>query len=332
MDPYNHDDKLKLNLIPQNNNQFPNQNNNNQYPNLNNNNQSNNFQQNQNIQSGTPYSNAYQTVPINTNFQPQTMQINTNFTIHPQFQPSIFNSNSVNHVVRALPAIDRKWYNKFSYVKCPNITTSWVDSYGFSYLTAFNNDQNYYFAPLTDTGVSMSAWNESLTKNKVTREKMTEFIFQVNSQFNLAETVKKAKSVSKKRLICSSIFSIITLIVFIVSIYLWILGVFQHNYVGIIILTLIWSFSFVCCLMSGVYAIFNCSSEGFKNYEIDKNIINSTQNMENFLNIWNNQYFLPNGLYVMAPRNLKYIQFVLDSNINFSVENHSYPLDLVRHR
>jgi len=55
----------------------------------------------------------------------------------------------------------------------------------------------------------------------------------------------------------------------------------------------------------------------------------ATSGIESFFSNWNNQYFLPNGIYVMAPRNMKYLQFVLDSNIQFSLENHAYPYDIV---
>ena len=67
-------------------------------------------------------------------------------------------------------------------------------------------------------------------------------------------------------------------------------------------------------------------------YQVDTALLNNTSGVENFLKNWNMQYFLPNNIYVIVPRNLRYLQFVLDKNIKFSLENHLYPYDIVSKR
>ena len=52
--------------------------------------------------------------------------------------------------------------------------------------------------------------------------------------------------------------------------------------------------------------------------------------IDKFINKWNNENFLPNGIYVLVPINLKYVQFVLDKNIRFCLSNHKFPLSIKR--
>ena len=84
---------------------------------------------------------------------------------------------------------------------------------------------------------------------------------------------------------------------------------------------------FLICLL---FLCLNCY--GKNKYLMDKVLIRNTSGVENFINKWNIQYFLLNDLYVMAPRNLRYLQFVLKRNIKFSLENHPYPDDLYETR
>jgi len=87
---------------------------------------------------------------------------------------------------------------------------------------------------------------------------------------------------------------------------------------------------FVCCV-SGITRLLY-QSDKVKDYFIDKEIVTNISIVENLINDWNNKCFIPNGMYVMAPLNLKYLQFVLDPNIKFVMENHQYPFDLIRTR
>ena len=76
-----------------------------------------------------------------------------------------------------------------------------------------------------------------------------------------------------------------------------------------------------------LYRIFIANGSDF----IDKILIRIIIDRGNFLK-WKTQYFLMNSQYLMAPRNLRYLQFVLDKNVKFSLENHPYPDDLYETR
>jgi hypothetical protein len=100
-----------------------------------------------------------------------------------------------------------------------------------------------------------------------------------------------------------------------------------------IILPILWASSFLTCLVFLILLISNFSkSEDSYEMEIDRLIINKTSNIESLISSWNNHYFKGLGMYIMVPKNLKYIQFVLNSKIKFIVEDHSYPADLAPRR
>ena len=63
-------------------------------------------------------------------------------------------------------------------------------------------------------------------------------------------------------------------------------------------------------------------------YILNKYIYLNYQDMGKFIKKWNNEKFLPTGIYVLVPINLKYVQFVLDKNIRFCLSNHQFPVHL----
>ena len=272
----------------------------------------------------------YQSIPV-TNFQQTWDQ--SNFSIHPQYQPNNFSDNCIQHLVRTLPPTERKNLNEYCFVKCPNVTTAWINSYGFSYLTSFSNDENYYFCPRTDYGFNLNSWTERSTNNKVTREKLKEFIVQLNTQFKISQNIQTARNAIKKRRLIFSLLTIINLILFIICLGAWMDFFPDYLYLkdGSIVLAM---FCSIFCGFMFFFSLFCCCKYSFakNNYVVDKILISKTDGIENFINSWNNQYFLPCGLYVMAPRNLNYLQFVLDNNIKFSLQDHPYPFDLIPNR
>jgi hypothetical protein len=314
--------------------------------------QSNNNMNQNLIQGQFPTQNpqgVYQGIPSPTNFnqqQPQTNQVGAyqynvpiytnpvmhmgpSFAVHSQYIPNHFNQSSTSHVVRCLPPSDRQWTTDYAYVKCPNVTTCWVSSYGFSYLTSFSNDQNYFFVPRTENGFTMETWNESATKNKLSRDKMNDFFFQLNSQYNISQKVKDSTSSWKRKRNILTITTFVLLAITVVCLVGWIneLGRYRSDVARMIIFLLGWIFGLTACCIVGIFAIVRCYSKA--EFSVDKEVITATGGIENFFNNWNSQYFLQQGCYVMAPRNLRYIQFVLDSNIKFSVEDHAYPYDII---
>jgi len=129
------------------------------------------------------------------------------------------------------------------------------------------------------------------------------------------------------------IFTVATGIFFLITIFcliMWISQISSYYYVdqgSILGYLLGWIYAFLAFLFFGIFAVVYCRMND--DLSVDKEIIIATSGIENFFNSWNNEYFLPQGCYVMAPRNLRYIQFVLDSNVKFSLEDHPYPADII---
>jgi hypothetical protein len=220
---------------------------------------------------------------------------------------------------------------EYAYVKCNNVTTIWINGQGFSFLTKYSNDQNYFFLPLTESGFSLMNWNEGLTKNKVSRPKMEQFAIEVNNQGKVAQNLEKAKSEVRKTICIFTSLGVFFLALFVLCFVLWIgyLGNYRTNILVSKLLVYLWAFLLVCGIS---LLIFCCKAmtKTYKEYAVSKQMIGNNLAMESMISRWNNEYFLPNGLYVMAPRNLAYLHFVLDSSLTFMMENHPYPYDLAK--
>ena len=112
----------------------------------------------------------------------------------------------------------------------PNVTTSWIKQYGFSYLSIYNSDENFFFLPLTNDGFNLNKWNEYSTKNKISREKLNEFISQLNSQFQLKNLIKTAKRCIDLLIMLSIILSILGFILCILFLILELTNILKKSY------------------------------------------------------------------------------------------------------
>jgi len=253
-----------------------------------------------------------------------------NSLIRSPYQPNHFiNQNCVTHIVRKLNPSESFNTSSFAKVRCDNITTMWVDSIGFSYLTTTANDQNYFFLPQKEKGFDLEGWDDSNTNYKINRNQISNFVGEINNVFNngnhVEEATLKYKRSFKK---CLSLF-IVSMLIFIVSFLFFLLKKFPRFKTLFIIVFPI--SLFLSCIFLSFLLIYYFSN-AFKIYERTKAILTHTTDVERILNNWNFQVFLPCGLYVIIPRNLAYIQFVLHSNIRFLMEDHSYPYDPIKKR
>jgi len=143
---------------------------------------------------------------------------------------------------------------------------------------------------------------------------MAEFLYQLNSLYNVGQKVKKGKSKFRKNKLIWGLVSIgfaFASLFFLKSAR----GTCRYHYGVNVFRGALWSFA----AFMGIYRFSKLKSDIY----IDEAVISGTCGIENLLNKWNNEYFLQNGLYVMAPKNLKYLQFVLDSNIKFTLDDHT---------
>jgi len=158
---------------------------------------------------------------------------------------------------------------------------------------------------------------------------MNDFMYQLNNQYNIGPKVKESNGKFSKKKGLLTISTIVLLVITVLCLIGWIveLGRYRISVGRMIGFLLGWIFGLMACCVVGIFAIVMCAAKG--EFSVDKEIITATSGIENFFNNWNSQYFLTQGCYVMAPRNLRYIQFVLDSNIKFTVEDHGYPYDII---
>jgi len=158
---------------------------------------------------------------------------------------------------------------------------------------------------------------------------MSEFANQINNQYLIAPKVAYAisKENMKKRMF--AIIAVVLLVITIISLIGWINQLTQYRMNNGLMITFLlgWVLGFTASCVLGGISIVYCLRK--TELAVDKEIITATGGIENVFNTWNTQYFLPQGCYVMAPRNLRYLQFVLDSNIKFSLEDHVYPYDII---
>jgi len=230
---------------------------------------------------------------IPNNYQPVT---NSNFIIHPIYEPNIPISNkSVEHIVRILPPNERRYIDSYTYVKCPNVTTFWISSYGFSYLTSYSNDENYFFLPRSDNGFGLATWKESFTKNKVSKEKMTEFIFELNNQFSINSIIKQARSEWNKKTRIVYCVTFLSFIVFLFDFFYWIdlIDNTTAEFNSLLFSIIIWILAIFVFFVSGVASCVYCCIRNENKGSINNSIIKSTVGFENFLNAWNSKYFIP---------------------------------------
>jgi len=184
-------------------------------------------------------------------------------------------------------------------------------------------------------GFNANNWNENSTKNKISRQQMTDFLYQINTVGQVTEKQAKGKQMadSKKKSCCTVFAS--AFVAFAVCLSLFIVNSakpYRSFSLAMHIITLLgFVISFLVCCVSGIFRLVY-QSDKVKDYYIDKEIVTNISFVENLINDWNNKCFIPNGMYVMAPLNLKYLQFVLNSNVKFVMENHQYPFDLIRTR
>ena len=236
---------------------------------------------------------------INTSLYSQQNNLEVSSLIHPQYQPTHFSENCINNVVRTRNPLERMHWNDYVMVRCSNVTTAWINLYGFSYLSSYSNEENYFFIPLADDGFNLNNWTENSTKNKITREKLNEFISQFNSQFDIINLIKTVKIYAYMKRVIFSILATIFLISLIVCLIMTIKTWEKRRKVIYFPLCFI---NAILLLIPMIFYYRNCL---YISYQVDTALLNNTSGVENFLKNWNMQYFLPNNIYVIVPRNLR---------------------------
>lgn len=237
------------------------------------------------------------------------------------------NEKMIDQIINKNDVIERYSDSEFSYVKCKNITTFWIEDTGFSYMNNPEQSEDHFYLFLTHEGFNTDFWNEKVTQNKISTQLMLQFIDNLNTIINNGTEINSKRSglLNKARLFL--IFSVCFFLVAIMFFILLIMSLsdFQGDkFVVLMIGELISAMGFVILLLMGLRKMKKAE------YILNKYIYMNYKIVEEFITKWNEEKFLSVGIYVIVPRNLKYIQFVLNKNVRFCLTNHKYPNDLSR--
>jgi len=248
-------------------------------------------------------------LPINNNAEEEK------FVMY-QYEPNNLSEVSDELVVDTLPPKYRFFKDNFGKVVCDNVTTMWINRFGFSFLTKPSNDENNFFLPLhREEGFQITDWSEDKTKNLITRELMTNFVDQFN---DTSEIVKILKYRSPKRV----------LLWFLPLIILILFCAYLMHYRDPYEIKDIAICLFVCVVLSMLVLVRYLAKMGTWERDENMEILELLPKIGPFISHWNENLFLPRGLYVIVPLNLRYIQFVLDRKVKFTLKDHAFPEDL----
>lgn len=229
--------------------------------------------------------------------------------------------------IKVLPKqpIERISLRDFKMVQCPNITTYWIQNMCFSHLTNPQNIEGKFYYLLKDQeGIFVPAFNSvnGVPYTRVTSPMLNDFTNQINIANNSNLEEKNVTSSIKRRKTINLICGILALILCILIFYGLTTATFRYN-------STMWSFILVLNLVA---CILNFCSLCVNRKEIYNKTLCSLQKnryLEDVVNKWNTDFFIPNGLYATVPRNNNYVQLGLVGH-RLTLIHHTFPFDMIR--
>jgi hypothetical protein len=216
-----------------------------------------------------------------------------------------------------------KFYSRnYSKLWCSTITTEWINNKTFSYLTNPENIEGkfYYVTRRKDFGYEpLFTWRNGLL-GTVSIERFNEFITQLTSLVEVNLMVKDVhKKLFKKHVLSMTLAIIFVLIS--VGFFVYIPFSIYRFYPLFITMALVFLILFIIMIMM-------IPRKHVRDYEIYTYYLINTNVIEDFINSWNNEYFLQNGVYVTCPRNMKYLQFNIGINRLMIFDRHVFPYEI----
>jgi len=194
------------------------------------------------------------------------------------------------------------------------ITTVFIGNDYFSYFTnPINNEKNFFLLREGDY-FDINQWDPSMTDNRISEEKMQEFVSQLNFFFsdndilNIIETNHKRK---RLHTICF-IFSFLLLIVS--AIVLWRVIDTVNEHVSLIIIfsliTCVLLVLNICMLSTSCYS----NREEQMNFDVFNNLLQHKDMVEDHVQKWNEDYFIHKGIIAYSTSIVNYIHFSLEKD------------------
>jgi hypothetical protein len=238
------------------------------------------------------------------------------------FNIPFFQNHTFNEVYKVhCKGKHEKFYSElYQTIHCDTIATDWLNKkqYSYSYLTNPNNIKNkFYYAIKCQTyKFNMTVANGLLAYIEI--NKLSEFL---NSFSELLKSDIQTNKIRRKisfRYSCCMAWSIIFLLILLTS---WVFAfMFFYPYIFFNYIFYPWPILIGLFLLS-----FYFPRRHKQEYKISYHYLLNTARIEQFVNSWNVEYFIPNGVYVTCPRNLKYIQFTIGLNRLMIIDRHEFP-------
>lgn len=222
-------------------------------------------------------------------------------------------------------------YKPLLVVKCNRITTCYIDNYIFSLFSHPKDTENIEDIRLFVMSPSNCNYDvNDLLKNeeiaKIDNESLAEFLKWINKRLNNTEflhLLKKHNKKSTKNLIV--FISLIAFLLFLLII-LFILGM-QFFEMSTARFWVTFAISFIIIFIFGFYCVKyylknRRKYKELKLYNTIKHRLGSFEEIEDYLEVWNVNVFVPNGIFVTCPVTLEYLQFSLDVSKELLLEHH----------
>jgi hypothetical protein len=162
-------------------------------------------------------------------------------------------------------------------------------------------------------------WQEGMMRS-VTYDKLIEFRNSLNKKLIKEDlkAIKPPKSINKQY-ICNKVyiatFFLLSFPFMVLAAYFFCPG--RCDIVAYMLTVVVWFFTLAAVLLCDFYERHD------KRFIIFEALPGKISEIEDFINLWNRDYFIPNGVYVTCPRNMTYVNIGLKSLM--LIDRHEFP-------
>jgi hypothetical protein len=233
-------------------------------------------------------------------------------------------------------------YRSYCIIKCELITTFFLDNYVWSIFTnpklkekdgkicckyVVLNKKKLEFE-IDEYTIDNLDLDDNLVQKKIDRFKFKEFIIGVNQIFRKQEFLNILKKFKKKKILglskCCVCFVIMKCIIFFSIINHFFKSsegednnIFWFKILGFILFIAVIILLFIKNLYSALV-----ETSQMKKFEVLEFHVKNFNNIEEYFEKWNIEFWIPSGICISCPVSLDYIQFSLDPFIDIELQHH----------
>jgi hypothetical protein len=216
----------------------------------------------------------------------------------------------------------KHYSRQYSKMTCDTIATEWINNKTFSYLARPQNIEGKFYYAIKGPDMKYKntfEWREGIF-GTVVQERFNEFMNQLASLIEVNLLIDRVTKKIQNRYI---IFLTLSIVFVLISVGFFVfvpfsVGSFYPLYLSIGFFFLI---AFVTMLMF-------IPRKHVRDYEIYTYYLINTNVIEDYINSWNIEYFIPNDVYITCPRNMNYIQINVGVHRLMTLDRHVFPYEL----